>query len=77
MAFAPAPQLAACLEVLYHAAVTARMLGYEGHEGGLSVRSADQLADLMDTVHEIPRLAADWDRCDEELLRGMLQAYDA
>jgi hypothetical protein len=31
----------------------------------------------MDAVHNIPGLAADWERCDEQLLRGMLGDYDA
>jgi hypothetical protein len=74
--FAPAPQLAACLEVLYRATIAARMLGYEGHDQGLSAAKADQLAALMDAVHEIPHLASDWERCDESLLRGILGDYD-
>lgn len=76
MALAPAPQLAACLEVLYRASIAARMLGYEGHERGLSPQQSDQLAALMDAVHEIPHLAGDWERCDESLLRGILRDYD-
>jgi hypothetical protein len=76
MSFAPAPQLAAALEVLHRAAIEARMLGYEGHQGGLPPTKCDQLAELMDAVHEIPRLLADWERCDESLLRGILADYD-
>jgi hypothetical protein len=76
MAIAPAPQLAACLDVLYRAAIAARMLGYEGHERGLSPAQADQLAELMDAVHELPNLIGDWGRCDESLLRGTLESYD-
>jgi len=76
MGLAPAPQLAACLEVLYRAAIDARMLGYEGHESGLAPQRCDQLAALMDAVHEIPHLLGDWDRCDESLLRGILDFYD-
>jgi hypothetical protein len=76
MALAPAPQLAACLEVLYRASIAARMMGYEGHADGLSPRQADQLAALMDAVHELPHLAGAWERCDEALLRGTLEAYD-
>jgi hypothetical protein len=30
----------------------------------------------MDAVHNIPQLAAEWERCDERLLRGMLGDYD-
>lgn len=77
MSVAPAPQLAACLEVLYRSAIEARMLGYEGHEHGLSAAKSDQLAALMDAVHNIPHLIAAWERCDESLLRGMLGDYDS
>ena len=52
------------------------MLGHEGHEQGLQPRQCDQLAGLMDAVHNIPHLLADWDRCDQSLLRGMLDDYD-
>jgi hypothetical protein len=76
MGLAPAPQLAACLEVLYRAAINSRILGYEGHDRGLTPQQSDQLAALMDAVHNIPHLVADWDRCDESLLRGMLRDYD-
>jgi hypothetical protein len=72
----PAPQHRACLEVLYQATIAARMLGYEGHENGLSAAKADQLADLMDAVHNLPRLLIDWSGCNESLLRGMLDDYD-
>ncbi len=30
----------------------------------------------MDAVHNIPHLLADWDRCDQSVLRGMLDDYD-
>lgn len=75
--FAPAPKLAACLEVLYRASLDARALGWAGERGGLGAAEAKRLADLMDAVHNIPGLAADWERCDENLLRSMLGDYDA
>ena len=74
--FAPAPKLAACLEVLYRATVEARLLGWEGERDGLSREKSKRLGDLMDAVHNIPGLAADWERCNENLLRGMLGDYD-
>ena len=76
MALAPAPQLAACLRVLYLASIRARVIGYEGHETGLSAQQADQVADLMDTIHNIPHLVSNWAECDESLLRGMLNDCD-
>src|SRR5262245_27533843 len=77
MGIAPPPQLAACLEVIYRATLSARILGYEGHEHGLTPRDADHLAELMDAIHNIPYLIANWERCNESLLRGMLQHYDS
>lgn len=75
--FAPAPQLAACLEVLYRATIDARMLGWAGERDGISPADAKRLGDLMDAVHNLPWLAANWERCDEALLRAMLGDYDA
>ena len=74
--FAPGPKLAACLAVLYYAAIDARVLGWKGEQEGLSREPSKQLADLMDAVHNIPVLAADWERCDEQLVRAMLRDYD-
>jgi hypothetical protein len=75
--FAPAPKLAACLEVLYHAAIEARLLGWHGMRTGLGRDESKRLADLMDAVHNIPGQAGDWGRCDEQELRSRLGAYDA
>jgi hypothetical protein len=74
--FAPGPKLAACLEVLYRAAVEARVLGWAGERAGLSRDESKKLADLMDAVHNVPGLAADWERCDEQLLRSTLGDFD-
>jgi hypothetical protein len=76
MSLPPAPELAACLEVLYRATIEARMLGYEGHAHGLSPQQSDQLAALMDAVHNIPHLVLDWEQCNESLLVGLLRDYD-
>ena len=75
--FAPGPKLAACLYVLYRAAIDARLLGWKGEHEGLTRDECRRLGDLMDAVHNIPGLAADWERCDERLLRAMLADYDA
>lgn len=66
----------ACLEVLYRAAIEARLLGYEGAEAGLSANRSSQLADLMDAIHNIPHLLARWQPSGEALLVGMLRDYD-
>jgi hypothetical protein len=76
MSIAPTPQLTAALAVLHHVAVSARRLGYEGSTGGLPSVDCMRLADMMDAIHELPRLLAEWERCDEKLLRMMLEGYD-
>lgn len=76
MASAPEPQMRACLAVLYYAAIEARLLGNEGAEVGLAANRSAQLADLMDAIHNIPRLLLTWEDCDESLLLGMLKDYD-
>lgn len=75
--FAPDAKLAACLYVLYRAALDARELGWKGEQEGLTRDESKRLADLMDAIHNIPGLAANWERCDEKLLRDMLGDYDA
>jgi hypothetical protein len=57
--------------------VDARLLGWKAEQEGLTREESRRLADLMDAVHNIPELAAHWERCDEGLLRGMLGHYDA
>ncbi len=53
-----------------------RVIGYEGHKNGLSPQQADQIAELMDSIHKLPNLVSNWERCDESLLRGMRNHYD-
>ena len=52
------------------------MIGYEGHDNGLSARQADEVADVMDAIHNLPHLVNHWEECDESLLRGMLDDCD-
>jgi hypothetical protein len=49
MSVAPEPYHTACLEVLHHAAIKARMIAFEDDF------EREQLRDLMDAVHNIPR----------------------
>ena len=76
MPLAPEPYLSACLEVLQHATIHARLIAYGGHEAGLTAEQSDCLADLMDAVHNIPDLLNRWEECDERLLRSFLQTFD-
>ena len=75
MMLAPEPYLSACLEVLTRAALFARALGWSG-EDGLSARQSQQITELMDTIHNIPKLIQHWETCDESLLRKFLADYD-
>jgi hypothetical protein len=72
----PEAKLRACLAVLQAACVRARLLGYQGQAGGMSVERAELVADLMDAVRELPALIQGWPSCDERLLRGMLETFD-
>ena len=76
MPLAPEPYLSACLRALYVATLEARLIGYGGHERGLSAEDSDRLADLADAVHNLPDLVRRWEDVDEPLLRGMLGEYD-
>ena len=68
---APEPQLDACLQIVYRASVIARMLGRRA-----GAKDHEQIADLMDAVHNIPVLVRQWDKCDVALLRSNLESYD-
>lgn len=70
MAAAPEPFLSACMVVLHRLAITCRMWGWSGEV------SPEHLADLMDAIHNVPELVQHWERCDLELLRGMLGDYE-
>ncbi len=76
MATAPQPYLSACLDVVSHALLQGRLIGWAGEHGGLSSEDAKRLADLLDAVHNIPTLITDWENCDEARLRSYLLAYD-
>lgn len=58
------------------AILDARLIGYAGSKDGLSPAESQRLADLADTVHNLPDLIQRWEEVDEPLLRGMLADYD-
>jgi hypothetical protein len=62
--------------VLYVATLEARLIGYDGHQHGLSADDSDRLADLADAVHNLLDLVRRWEEVDEPLLRGVLADYD-
>ncbi len=76
MSLTPPTVAAACLAVLQHACVAARLLGWKGSEAGLTPREAAMLANLMDAVHNLPYLMQHWTSCNESLLRDTLRDFD-
>jgi hypothetical protein len=70
MALAPEPYLSACLETVRFAVLAARI-----HCWGESA-SHEQLADLMDAIHNLPSFVLNWENCHVERLRDELRAYD-
>jgi hypothetical protein len=71
MALAPEPYLSACLAVMHRAILDCR-----ARHWGKSM-SAEETADLMDAVHNLPWLIQNWERCEVEFLRrDFLQVYD-
>ncbi len=70
MSLAPTAQLHACLGVIRHAILDARVSGWSNKI------QPDRLADLMDAIHNLPALLLDWERCDQKWLRSSLESYD-
>jgi hypothetical protein len=68
--------LVACLAVLERACARARNLGCEAEKRGISPERAAELTALMDAVHNLPFLLQNWERCNEDLLRGTLFDFD-
>ena len=69
---APEPYLSACMSVVRLAVLHARRMGWSGEV------QPDQLADLMDAIHNIPELVQNWETCDVQLMReSFLRAYDS
>ena len=70
MATAPEPFFSAGMHVLYWTFLKARMWGWSG-----SVNPA-MLADLMDAVHNLPHMIADWTDETDNRLRRELSSFD-
>jgi hypothetical protein len=58
------------MEVLSHVAIACRVWGWSGNV------SPENLADLMDAVHNIPHLVRNWPGFDVSWLRRSLQRYE-
>ncbi len=70
MSIAPEPYLSACLTVLRDAILACRFAAW--HCGW----SPEQVADLMDAIHNIPEHIQKWDKWTVEFLRACLRGYD-
>jgi hypothetical protein len=70
MAIPPERELQACLRVLTCSILSARIWGWQKEV------PAEELADLMDAIHNIPELLLHWESCDQELLLAMLEDFE-
>ena len=75
---APHPFLTACLEVLYEAAISARMAAWTGMRDETTdpKPNLDYIASVMDAVHNLPKLLKRWESCDEAMVRDYLKQHD-
>ncbi|MGD0901136.1 MAG: hypothetical protein ABR915_25180 [Thermoguttaceae bacterium] len=69
MALGPPDELERYLEFIYRVMLTARVMGWQA-------APAEQIADLMDAVHNLPVLLRRWDDFDKGLFREHVAEYD-
>ena len=67
---APKHHLNACLEVIRDGLLQARAWGWSGNV------PAEQLADLMDALHDIPTHIQHWDDVGDGAVKEKLRRYD-
>lgn len=70
MPLPPDREFKACMEVVRWAILEARVWGWQDNV------SAEQLADLMDAVHNIPSLVQHWETCNQDWLKRSLEEYE-
>lgn len=70
MSIAPEPYHSALMGVMQEAMVHVRNDARNGQV------TSDQVADLMDSIHNIPHLVEHWEDCDEHYLKNSFVAYD-
>lgn len=70
MAIPPERELQAFLRVLTFSILRPRAWGWQKEV------PAEELADLMDAVHNIPQFLLNWESCDQELLLAMLDDFE-
>ena len=64
---APEPYLSACVAVIESAVLQARSLAWSNDPAQL-----DEIAKLMDAIHNLPGLLQRWEDCNESWLRAAL-----
>jgi hypothetical protein len=67
--FPPPDALAGYLEFISRVILTARVMGWQN-------APHDQIADLMDALHNLPSFLPRWHSFDQELFREYLKIYD-
>ena len=70
MTIPPETQFRACMDVLRHAIVQARVWGRDGNV------PAEQLADLMDAIHHIPGVVQNFNACGDDDLKRQFETYE-
>jgi hypothetical protein len=70
MALAPADKLERYLEFLFQVILTTRFMGWN------KPAASEEIADLMDAVHNLPDLLRNWELFDESLFREYLGQFD-
>lgn len=70
MALPPDSEFRACMRVIYMAILDARVAGWQ------SDVNPERLADLMDTIHNIPNLVQHWESCDVDSSKERLLNFE-
>ncbi len=70
MSIAPEPYHSALMDVLQEAMICTRAWARAGE------LQAEQVSDLMDSLHNVPHLLSNWEQCDTHFLKNSFVAYD-
>lgn len=79
MSIAPEPYLTAYLYVLEKSTLHSKQLAvlmYNSFSSRFNKKNYKQIIDLNETIHNIPEMLNDWEKCDESKLKLSLYEYD-
>lgn len=62
-------ELVKYLTVIREAILHARVLAWQK-------RSHEEIADLLDAIHNVPEMLIKWESCDEKYLKEKMESYD-